>query len=399
MGILTMSQSERKRLKIVEQIVSQKMTVKEGSYLIGKSERQTYRIIKRYLKEGDAGLIHRLRGTSSNRGYPEKIKKEVIRIYWQKYRDFGPTLFSEKLAEYHKISIHHETIRRWMRKNGIITSERKKRPHRRKRERKKAIGEMLQFDGSHHDWFEGRGSKCCLLNAVDDASGKVFLRLAPTESTRTVLVALRQYVELHGIPNSIYTDRFSVYYEENRLTDFGLAMEKLGIRTIFANSAEAKGRVERGNRTHQDRLVKEMRLRGISTIAEANKFLKEHFISDHNNRFASEDSLCDIHRSIEGYELDNIFCYETYRQVRNDYTIMLEGNYIQLENSETPLPCPKQNITVREYLDGSLHLFNEENELKFRLLKSKPKVKGQVIRKVKNDHPWKKHKYGKAKKR
>ena len=394
--LLTMSQKERKRIKVLEQKIEEKLTVKEASGIMGISERQTYRLLSRYKAEGDRGIIHRLRGKLSNRGYPKQMKQKVIEIYWKRYRDFGPTLFSEKLKEYEKIEINHETLRRWMRLSGIITSEREKRPHRKKRERRKAIGEMLQFDGSHHDWFESRGPVCCLLHAIDDASSKVFIRFAESENTESVLTVLKGYCQQNGIPNSIYTDRYGVYYAEKQKTDFQLAMEKLSVETIYAKSPEAKGRVERGNRTLQDRLVKGMRLRGISNINEANKFLDKYFIDEYNKRFAQVEALADIHRRTEGMNLDDVFCYETKRQVRNDYTITLNGNYLQLEKSEAILPIPGQYVTVRKYLDGSPHIFSREEELKFRELKGKPQKKKERYYPPKSDHPWKRYPFGKA---
>lgn len=394
--ILTMSQKELKRVKILEQIERKKITVSEGSEALGISIRQSYRILKRYREQGDEGVIHRSRGKPSNRGYPNELKEEVIRIYRKSYGDFGPTFFTEKLEERHKIKLDHETVRRWLREKGEITATRKHRRHRKKRERKSSIGEMLQFDGSHHDWFEGRGPICCLLHAVDDASSKVFLRFSKSENTEDVLKTLRAYVEANGIPHSIYTDKFGVYYSEKEKTDFKKAMEKLSIRCIYANSAQAKGRVERGNRTLQDRLVKEMRLRGISDIDGANRFLRESFIENHNRRFSYTEGLPDIHLELNGENLDNIFCYETQRQVRNDYTITLNGNYIQLEKSDVPLPLPKQYVIIRRYLDGSLHIFNEDQLLKFTELRSKPKRKIKLVRKAPSDHPWRKIKFGKA---
>lgn len=394
--ILTMSQKELKRVKILEQIEKKKILLEQGSGALEISIRQTYRILKRYREQGDEGVIHRSRGKPSNRGYPNKLKEQVIRIYRKSYKDFGPTFFTEKLEERHKIKIDHETVRRWLREKGEITATRKHRRHRKKRERKSSIGEMLQFDGSHHDWFEGRGPVCCLLHAVDDASSKVFLRFSKSENTEDVLKTLRAYVETNGIPHSIYTDKFGVYYSEKEKTDFKKAMEKLSVRCIYANSAQAKGRVERGNRTLQDRLVKEMRLRDISDIDEANRFLRESFIEDHNRRFSYTEALADIHLELNGENLDNIFCYETQRQVRNDYTITLNGNYIQLEKSDVPLPLPKQYVIIRRYLDGSLHIFNEDQLLRFTELSSKPKRKIKIIKKAANDHPWRKMKFGKA---
>ena len=391
--LLTMSQKERKRIKVLEQKVEGKLTVREASGIMGISERQTYRLLSNYK---DQGIIHRLRGKPSNRGYPKHIKQKVIEIYRKRYRDFGPTLFSEKLEEYEKIKVNHETLRRWMRSSGIITSQRKKRPHRKKRERRKSIGEMLQFDGSHHDWFEGRGPVCCLLHAIDDASNKVFIRFSESEDTESVLTVLKGYCQQNGIPNSIYTDKYGVYYAEKQKTEFQLAMEKLSVETIYANSPEAKGRVERGNRTLQDRLVKEMRLRGISTIGEANKLLREYFIEDYNKRFAEVELLADIHRTIEGINLDAVFCYETKRQVRNDYTITLKASYIQLERSEAILPIPGQYVIVRRYLDGSLHIFNGEEELEFTELKSKPGKSKLRYYPPKENHPWKRYTFGRA---
>ena len=186
-GILTMSQKEADRLKIISQVESKAMSVEQGSKLIGISSRQTYRVLKRIKAEGTKGIIHKLRGKKSNRGYPEELKKKVIEIYRADYRDYGPTLFSEELVKSYKISIDHETIRKWLRAKAITTSMRKKRPHRRSRERRSCFGELLQFDGSYHDWFEGRGAECCLLNCVDDSTGKVYLKFAVSENTQDVL--------------------------------------------------------------------------------------------------------------------------------------------------------------------------------------------------------------------
>ncbi len=171
-GILTMSQKEADRMKIISQIERKVLTVEEAPELIRISPRQTYRVLRKLKEEGTKGIIHKLRGRKSNRGYPEKLKKEVVGIYEAHYNDYGPTLFSEELVKSHNISADHETIRKWLRAEAITTSMRKKRPHRKRRERRNCSGALLQFDGSHHDWFEGRGAECCLINCVDDSSGK-----------------------------------------------------------------------------------------------------------------------------------------------------------------------------------------------------------------------------------
>ncbi len=389
-GILTMSQKEADRLSLIKQVDNKNLSIEEAAEIMGISERQTYRILNRVREEGAKGVIHKLRGKKSNRGYPEEIKEKAIKLYRKRYSDYGPTLFSERLVENHKISIDHETIRKWLRENAITTSIRKKRPHRRKRERRSCFGEMLQFDGSHHDWFEGRGAECCLLNCVDDATGSVYLRFARSENTYDAMQTMWGYVNERGIPRSIYTDRGSIYYAEGKLTDFSRAMKELGVETIYAKSAQAKGRVERFNRTLQDRLIKALREKSISTIAEANEFLQNEFIEQFNKRFSVNPESVDVHRSAENYQLENIFCYKTSRQVRNDYTINLSGGYIQLLTGESPLPRPKQQVTVSKWLNGELHIYFNGQELNFNELKSKPVKKGRKINRPADNHPWRK---------
>jgi hypothetical protein len=386
--ILTMSQKEVDRLKIISQIETKELTVEQGADLMGLSTRQTYRVLKKIKEEGSKGIIHKLRGRKSNHGYPVELKNKVIEIYKAHYSDYGPTLFSEQLVSNHKISIDHETIRKWLRAKAITTSMRKKRPHRRKRERRSCFGEMLQFDGSHHDWFEGRGAECCLLNCVDDSTGRVYLKFAESENTQDVLLTLWEYVKKYGIPRSIYTDKYSVYKAEGKLTDFGRAMKELNVETIFANSPQAKGRVERVNRTLQDRLVKTLRREGISNIAEANKYVQKRFIGEYNSRFAVNLKVPDTHRRITGYDLKNIFCYKTSRQVRNDYTINLAGGYIQLLKGSSPLPRPKQSVTICKWLNGEIHIYFNKQEIKFVQLDEKPGKKGYKVRTVPKDHPW-----------
>jgi len=387
-GVLTMSQKEADRLQIITQIENKTLTVKKGAELMGVSPRQTYRILKRITEIGTKGIIHRLRGKQSNRGYSESLKNKVIKVYEEEFSDYGPTLFSEMLLEYYKIKINHETIRRWLRAKSITTSIRKSRRHRKKRERRSCFGELLQFDGSYHDWFEGRGAECCLINCVDDATGRVYLKFVISENTQDVMLTMWEYVNKYGIPRSIYTDRASVYKAEGVLTDFGRAMEELEIKMIFARSPQAKGRVERGNRTHQDRLVKALRREGISNAAEANKYLLRSFIRKHNDKFAVNPGVPDAHRSAEGYDLKNIFCYKTKRQVRNDYTINLSGGYVQLLAGAFPLPRPKQNVTICKWLNGQMHIYFNNQEIRFTALKDKPGKKEYKYRHVPKDHPW-----------
>lgn len=396
-SILTMNQQERDRLKILNEVCEGDLSVTEAAELLCLSQRQVYRLLRCYRSEGDQGLIHKLRGRPSNRGYPTQVRSHVVKLYWGQYRDYGPTLFSEMLVKYHRVAIDHETVRRWLAAAGGANVQRKKRPHRKKRQRRSALGELVQFDGSLHDWFEGRGPECCLLHAIDDASGRIFLRFVPSENTADVLATLRTYCERFGIPRALYTDYASVFYAENKLTDVGRAMKTLGVEMIFANSPQAKGRVERGNRTHQDRLVKALRRENISAIAEANRFLDQDYLADHNARFASTDALINVHRGVEGWDLNNIFCFQTERQVHNDYTVSLDGEFLQLLAGETPLPLPKQSVAVRQWLDGSLHLFWKDQELRFEVLQHKPKPKPHTAQRPSPTHPWRGMRLGKAK--
>ena len=400
---LVMSLREREYAAVLREVVNGHLSVREATEHLQVSRRQVFRLLRRYRSEGDAGLIHRLRGRPSNRGYPRRLKARVLELYWRpEYRDYGPTLFSEVLASDFKIAVHHETLRRWLMGAGGSNVQRRKRPHRSKRTRRQAIGEMLQFDGSVHDWFEGRGPECTLLHLIDDAIGRVFLRFVPSENTADCLRVFRAYCERYGVPRSLYTDRGGVFYrQDGALTDFGRALHILGVTHICANSPEAKGRVERGNRTHQDRLIKALRRKGISTIAQANRFLERSYLEDHNRRFAlPHDGLPDLHQGLDSPDLDHIFCFQTERCLRRDYTITLDGTYIQILKATYALPRPRQYLVIRRYLDDSLHLFHGSVELQYQILPRKPLPRGPARNCPPPTHPWRLSRpIGKAKRR
>jgi transposase len=399
-----MSQRERDRLTLLSRVKQGELTYRLAAEALGVSERHIYRIVHRYIDEGDRGVIHRLRGQpNSNRSYPEDVRMRAVRLFREQYADYHPTLLSEVLLDEHRIDVSRQTLTRWLKAAGDWAGVRKNRPHRRKRERREAIGDLIQFDGSHHDWFEGRGPECCLLVAIDDASGRLFLRFAESENTRDVLLTLRGYIERYGVPREMYTDYGAVYkvppsgqrsqQGKERLTEVGRALKRLSVGHIFARSPQAKGRVERSNRTHQDRLIKALRRKGISTITDANRFLDEYYIDAHNARFALTDHLGDVHRSADGLDLDNIFCFETTRTVYNDYTITLDAQFIQLERSQgkesSPLPAPRQSVTVRRWIpDDSLHIFWNEHELRFTPLTARPHPRPIHNPGLRDDHPW-----------
>lgn len=382
-----MTHKERERLKVIHRIEQKDLTVALAAESLNLSERQLYRILKRYRQQGDAGLVHGLRGQASHHAHPAAAKTKALRLYRETYSDYGPTLFAEQLETHHDLVMAPETLRRWLMADGQWQGARKKRPHRRRRERRAAMGALVQLDGSPHDWFEGRGPSATLMVAIDDASNRVFLRFVESENTREVLITIRLYFERYGIPRAFYTDFGSVFYGEKKLTDYQRAMKNLGVETIFAHSPQAKGRVERNNRTHQDRLIKALRQHHISTIPAANRFLEEVYIDDHNRRFAQLDHLADLHRPSAGMDLNNILCFQTTRQVHNDYTITLHANFIQLERGSAPLPPPKRDVVVRRWLDGSLHLFWHDQELHYTELDHKP-IRPHPRPRPKDDHPW-----------
>ena len=388
---LHMSYREMERLKIITRVEQDDLTVAEAAEAVGISERQLYRILQRYRTLGAAGLIHGSRGRASNTAYANEYRSKALRLYREQYSDYGPTLFVEKLALYHELTVSRQTATRWLIAANLWSGSRKKRPHRKKRLPRPAIGSLIQFDGSPHDWFEGRGPACCLLVAIDDASNRLMLRFAPVEDTYHVLAFWRDYIHRHGIPAELYTDKGGVYVDHDNPehpTQFGRAIAALNIRHIKAHSPQAKGRVERANRTLQDRLLKALREHHISCIQQANAFLDQTYTAQHNLQFAHLDNLSDLHRSADGIHLDNIFCLEEDRHVNYDWTITVHAQYLQLLPSEVPLPPPRSKVTIRLWLNGSLHVFWNEHELAYHPLPSKPLHTRHLPQPPPPTHPW-----------
>jgi transposase len=394
-NVLVMSQRERDYAAVIKQVAQGRYSAREAAELLKITRRHVFRLLERYQAEGDAGLIHRLRGRPSNHGYPKKLKERVLALYWRpQYRDYGPTLFSETLIKEHKIWVHRETMRRWLNASGGSNVQRRKRPHRKKRPRRTAVGELVQFDGSDHDWFEGRGPNCTLLHMIDDATSRAFMRFAPSENTADCMRVFWAYVERYGLPRCLYVDQDGVYCpeKEGSLTEFGRAMAELGVQIIYAHSPEAKGRVERGNRTHQDRLVKAMRRKGIASIGAANRFLEQGgYLAEHNEKFSlPTDGLPEVHRPVpEEVHLERVLCFQTTRYLRRDYTINLDAQYVQIEKGPYALPRVTDHVIVRRYLDDSLHIFSrQEEELRFTILLAKPSPRKPPVVMPAANHPW-----------
>lgn len=413
---LIMNKKERYRKAILEHVKEGFMSRRDARKRLKISGRQFKRILSRYLKLGDEGLVHQSRGKPSTNAFPAERKEQILKVYREKYLNFGPTFAAEKLLEEDSLEIHAETLRLWLKAEGLWAPTRKRKSYRTRRARRGRFGELLQLDGSIHEWFEGSGKKQCLMNLVDDATGKTLALLDTGETTRAAFALLKWWIKEAGIPMAIYVDLKSMYvspkslrddeYEEliepEWLTHFSKACKKLGIEIIKAYSPQAKGRVERKHAVYQDRLVKDLKLKGITTIEEANEFLSNGFINKLNDKFAiTPADLQDAHAPVLiPDELDQILCWEFTRQVKNDWTIQLHNEYYQIEQSMRGKVHAQQKITVRCHLDGSISLWQKEHRLAFHALDERPqknevqkrgrdlKKHAEIARMNKHKTPW-----------
>lgn len=380
---------EINRFGVVKQLIDKKITGEEARKLLAlKSLRQVYRIKRKVIEEGELGIIHKARGKPSNRAFSFKFTQNVLKIYKEKYFDFKPTFASEKLLENHKIKISSESLRALLIKNSLWKVKPRKKPKNRHvwRERRANFGEMQQFDGSYHKWFENRYEACCLLLAIDDAEGKItHAKFDKNEGVVAVFNFWKEYVVKNGIPLEIYLDKFSTYKinqktaEDNHdlLTQFQRASKQLGIKLITANSPEAKGRVERANSTLQDRLVKEMRLKNISNLSDANLFLQNEFIPKFNAKFAVlPRNKASFHKPIcktLKAKLHQIFSIQKFRKVMNDYTVLFENQFFQLTEKQPTTVFKKDVVIVEKHLNGEIKISLNDKYLNFIKLPSRPK--------------------------
>ncbi|MCP5022281.1 MAG: ISNCY family transposase [bacterium] len=366
MALLVMSRQELGRLEILQQVIDRRVGVMAAAGLMGLSRRQASRLLKAYVQDGPAGLISKKRSRPSNRRYSDGFRAYVIEIVRANYHDFGPTLAAEKLAERHEITLSKETLRTWMIEAGLWQSrkERKKRVQQ-PRNRRECFGELIQIDGSLHWWFEDRSPRCSLLVFIDDATSRIVqLRFAPSESTFDYFHAAKAYVKQYGKPLAFYSDKHAIFRTQkagqktgNGMTQFGRALNELNIDIICANSPQAKGRVERANKTLQDRLVKELRLQGISTIEGANAFVPE-FIETWNAKFAKPPhNELDLHRPLAPHEtLDGAMCVKSERTVSNSLTLQYDKVLFILEPNEISAGLARKRVTVCDYPDGRLEI-------------------------------------------
>jgi transposase len=406
--IIKMSLIELKRLKVIQEAIAKHISQKAAASIIALSERQIRRLIRAVRDEGDQGIVHKGRGKPSNRKISAKVKTKVLKLYQKKYRGFGPTLASEKLLEMDGIKLSKETLRKWLMEAGIWQKRRKRSRHKRWRLRKECFGQMVQMDGSHHDWLEGRGSELVLMGYIDDATNTVFARFYDYEGTMPAMDSFKGYVRKYGLPQSVYLDRHTTYKSTSKLTleqqlqgqsgpmsQFERALDELGVEVIHAYSPQAKGRIERLFGTFQDRLIKEMRLRGIKTKEEANTFLKG-YLPGYNKRFrVAAANQADVHVKLPRYfNLDKYLCIKEKRTLRNDNTISHHGKLYQLEED-----VKTRKVTVEQKLDGSFYIKSQGIKLKYSPITQRPK-KQKPLKKPKArkshtpamNHPWRRYK-------
>lgn len=366
--IITMSKKELERSAICQRVLSKEILVRDASKLMHVSYRQAKRVVAKYRNIGAEGLIHGNRGTASGRKTPVHLEKQIVSLYEKKYSDFKPTFFNEKLEELHKIKISAETVRKILIKNDKwkVRKERGSKNCHVWREPKAHIGEMIQFDGSHHRWLEERlDQEICLMGFIDDANNEVFAKFYEYEGTFPVLDSIQELVKQKGIPMSVYIDKHSTYKTTRQATieeqlrnkyaktQFERVMQDIGTEVIFAHSPQAKGRVERLFSTLQDRLVKELRLANIKTISSANEFLKK-YLPKFNKQFGKEAKEKSSYFKTVPRDFDYkwTFSVRDQRTISNDFTIRWKNRLFLVKNQT--LTLKKQKIQIKQALTGEL---------------------------------------------
>jgi transposase len=409
-----MSSRELERVEVMGRVDSGALKLKDAAAMLELSYRQAKRLWRRYRQEGGKGLQHGNVGRPSNRSKSLKLRRRVLNLIKRKYSGseeerFGPMLASEHLAEEDGIRIDHETLRRWMLSEGAWSRQRRRKKHCQRRERKSHFGELVQLDGSFHDWLERRGPGGCLMDMVDDATGTVQARMGKEETIWAAVGVLRTWIGKYGIPRALYTDWKNVYKRkatpaeqlrgEVPVTQFGRMCQKLGIRIIAASSPQAKGRVERMNGVHQDRLIKKMRRKGIGSYEAANAYLEKEYLLEHNRRFSRAAAKAeDYHRRRPTpRELREVFRIETMRTISNDWVIRHNCRFLQLQPGRRRYGPTKSKALVCESEDGAMELYYRGERIGFTELKELPKkispsvapaVRAVLVRKAKKDHPW-----------
>jgi len=396
-----MSGNDRIRLDAMGRVKRGDVTVVGSAELMGVSLRQARRIWKRFKGEGAAGLLHKLRGRPGNRRLSQDVRERVVKRHQERYADFGPTLACEKLEEEDReLKVSPDTLTALLKERGLWLRLRRRGRHRSRRERRACLGSMLQMDGSHHDWFEGRGPWCVLMVVIDDATNRTYARLYPAETTEAAFDVFGRWMKRQGVPRSLYVDRHSIYRQDGHPenpTQFGRAMKELGVELICAHSPQAKGRVERRNAVFQDRLVKEMRLRNISDMRQANALLEGNFLEDLNRRYAVKPrDGQDMHRALDAaLALEEILCVQEERVVGQDWCVRWENNWLQIGSEHGPMCLPRRRVLIKHLADGRLVMEHKGQRLSFEEIKAKPvpaKKKKEIVNNRRYtppaSHPW-----------
>jgi hypothetical protein len=375
MAVIQMSERELTRLRVLIDLADKRLTVDAASTLIGLGRRQVYRLRHAFACDGAAALVSKKRGRASNRRHRETFRQTVLALVRAHYPDFGPTLAAEKLAARHGLHVGVETLRQWMIADGIWKDRRQRLPSpHQPRRRRECLGELVQIDGSEHAWFEDRGPLCTLIAFVDDATSRLMqLRFVASESAFDYFRTTRAYLEAYGKPVTFYSDRHNIFRVNNgeggdRITQFGRALEALNIDIICANSPQAKGRVERAFGTLQDRLVKELRLAGISSIEAANAWLPG-FIASHNARFAREPANAkDLHRPLApADDLDETLAWREERTVTQNLTLHYDRMMLILDPTPLARGLARKKVEVVNYPDGRFAVQCNGTSLPFRV--------------------------------
>jgi hypothetical protein len=396
---LRMSGKERIRLESMCRVKREEISVVEAAELMGLSLRQARRVWKRFKVSGDKGLVHRLRGRWSNHRLSAEVRDLVVKRHQERYADFGPTLACEKLAE-EELVLSPDTLRALLKERGLWRRQRRRGRHRRRRERRACLGSLVQMDGSHHDWFEGRADKCVLMVMIDDATSLTYARFYPAETSEAAFDVFGRWIRRQGLPRALYVDRHSIYRDEDHPehpTQFGRAMKELSVELIQAHSPQAKGRVERRNAVFQDRLVKEMRLRKINDMAAANIFLEGMFLGELNRRFAVQARReQDLHRSPPvGMVPEEILCVQERRVVGRDWCVRWRNRWLQIEGEHASLNLAGRAVLVKHRADGQIIMEHKGQRLRWHELGAKPaeaKKKKVIVNnrrwKPAASHPW-----------
>ncbi len=388
MGWVMMSERELNRVEVLAQIDDGKVTVEAASGILDLSRRQIFRLLKKYRQHGAGSIRHQARGRAPNNRIHDARRDFALSLVREYYDDFGPTLACEMLAEHHGLMVSRETLRKWMIADGMWLSRKQRRTFHQPRLRRECYGELIQIDGSDHYWFEDRAPPCTLLVFIDDATGKLMqLRFVVSESTFSYFDALERYLHAHGRPVAFYSDKHSVFRNpkpasnSDGMTQFGRALAELNIEILCANTSQAKGRVERANRTLQDRLVKELRLAGICDMEAANAFLPE-FVERFNDKFAKPPARTDnLHRplNVEPDRLRDILCYRDQRYVGHQLTFSYEHKKIMLEINEISRGLVGKYVDTYAFADGRLQVRAKGQLLPFTVFDKHQRVSHAAI--------------------